>query len=119
MDKDGNVVDVTTTVNLAAEYYGSVGTLNGGFYPYQQQQHQLFGVVNINFGPDWEFNAGLGNGWTRATDHLIVFGVDMPFMTEKYLRKLCARIEPGRGVVPIIEDRAEPLTALQRPAHRW
>jgi hypothetical protein len=64
-------VDVTTTVNLAAEYYGSVGTLNGGFYPYQQQQHQLFGVVNINFGPDWEFNAGLGNGWTRATDHLI------------------------------------------------
>jgi molybdopterin-guanine dinucleotide biosynthesis protein A len=47
-----------------------------------------------------------------ATDHLLVLGIDMPFMTEKYLRKLCARIEPGRGVVPIIDDRAEPLAAL-------
>ncbi len=64
-------VDVTRKINLAAEYYGSVGTLSAGFYPYEQQQHQLFGAVNLDFGPMWEFNAGLGNGWTRATDHLI------------------------------------------------
>jgi len=36
----------------------------------------------------------------------------MPFMTEKYLRFLCSQIEPGRGVLPKIDDRAEPLAAI-------
>jgi len=62
--------DVTPFVNVAAEYYGSVGPLRG-FDPVQAQQHQLFGAVNLNFGPHWEFNAGLGEGFTRGTDHLI------------------------------------------------
>ena len=44
--------------------------------------------------------------------HLLALAVDMPFMTEKFLRYLCEQIEPGCGVLPKIESRAEPLTAI-------
>jgi molybdopterin-guanine dinucleotide biosynthesis protein A len=72
---------------------------------------------DVDFVPDDQPSRGPFSGIAAtlvriATDHLLVLGIDMPFMTEKYLRKLCNRIEPGRGVVPIIGDRAEPLAAL-------
>ena len=44
--------------------------------------------------------------------HLLALAVDMACMDEKYLRLLCDRIEPGRGVVPKIDNRAEPLAAI-------
>jgi molybdopterin-guanine dinucleotide biosynthesis protein A len=44
--------------------------------------------------------------------HLLALAIDMPFITEKYLRFLCGQIEPGRGVLPKIDDRAEPLAAV-------
>lgn len=44
--------------------------------------------------------------------HLLALAIDMPFMTEKYLRFLCSQIEPGRGVLPKIDNRAEPLAAI-------
>jgi len=47
-----------------------------------------------------------------TTGHLLVLGIDMPFMTETYLRNLCGRVETGRGIVPVIENRAEPLAAI-------
>jgi hypothetical protein len=37
-----------------------------------QTQQQLFFATNVDFGPDWEFNLGLGAGMTRETDHSIV-----------------------------------------------
>ena len=46
------------------------------------------------------------------TKHLLALAVDMPFMTEKYLRFLCGQIEPGSGVLPKIDNRAEPLAAI-------
>ena len=46
------------------------------------------------------------------TAHLLALAIDMPFMTENFLRSLCDKIEPGRGVVPKIDDRAEPLAAI-------
>jgi molybdopterin-guanine dinucleotide biosynthesis protein A len=46
------------------------------------------------------------------TSHLLVLAIDMPFMSEAYLHSLCDRIEPGRGVLPMIGDRAEPLAAI-------
>lgn len=46
------------------------------------------------------------------TTHLLALAIDMPFMTEKFLRYLCAKIEAGRGVVPKIDNRAEPLAAI-------
>jgi molybdopterin-guanine dinucleotide biosynthesis protein A len=44
--------------------------------------------------------------------HLLALAIDMPFMTENFLRYLCEHIEPGRGVLPTIENRAEPLAAI-------
>ncbi len=46
------------------------------------------------------------------TTHLLALAVDMPFMTEEYLKLLCSQIEPRRGVIPKIEDRFEPLAAI-------
>ena len=46
------------------------------------------------------------------TGHLLVLAIDMPFMSENYLRYLCDHIEPGTGVVPTIDNRAEPLAAI-------
>lgn len=73
--------------------------------------------ADIEFVPDEGISRGPLSGiaatlWRMTTDHLIVLGVDMPFVAGKYLRKLCDQIEFGRGMVPIIEDRAEPLAAV-------
>src|SRR5215471_13183839 len=46
------------------------------------------------------------------TAHLLTLAIDMPFMNENYLRSMCDAIEPGRGVVAQIDDRAEPLAAI-------
>jgi molybdenum cofactor guanylyltransferase len=47
-----------------------------------------------------------------STSHLLALAIDMPWMSNKYLEFLCAQIEPGRGVVPKIGDRVEPLAAI-------
>ena len=44
--------------------------------------------------------------------HLLVLAIDMPLMREAYLQSLCVQIEPGRGLLPMIEGRAEPLAAI-------
>jgi molybdopterin-guanine dinucleotide biosynthesis protein A len=46
------------------------------------------------------------------TAHLLALAIDMPFMSESYLHYLCDQIEPGTGVVPTIDSRAEPLAAI-------
>ena len=53
-----------------------------------------------------------------ATDHLLALAIDMPLMTEQYLRLLLNLIAPGRGVLPTIGDRAEPLAAIYPEAAR-
>ena len=63
-------LDVLPRVALGIEYYGSVGPL-GSFQPRDQQQHQLFPTVDLDLGPEWEFNFGVGVGLTPTTDHLI------------------------------------------------
>src|SRR5438094_10382963 len=47
---------------------------------------------------------------THST-HLLALAIDMPFMTEKFLRHLCDQIEPRIGAVPKIDNRADPLAA--------
>jgi molybdopterin-guanine dinucleotide biosynthesis protein A len=47
-----------------------------------------------------------------CTTHLLVLAVDMPLMSEEYLRHLCDKIEPYVGVVPRIHGSAEPLAAI-------
>ena len=44
--------------------------------------------------------------------HLLALAIDMPFMHDVYLRSLCDQIKPGRGVLPMIAGRAEPLGAI-------
>jgi len=46
------------------------------------------------------------------TKHLLALAIDMPFMTQEYLKFLCDQIGPGRGVLPKIDNRAEPLAAI-------
>jgi molybdenum cofactor guanylyltransferase len=46
------------------------------------------------------------------TDCLLVLAVDMPFITQSHLKKLCDRAKPGVGAVPVVNGRAEPLAAV-------
>ena len=62
--------DVSKVVALGLEYYGSTGPFFR-YDPYQEQQHQLFIATDLNFDPNWEFNAGYGQGFTNATDKSI------------------------------------------------
>lgn len=61
---------VTKIVAAGFEYYGSLGPLNE-FFPLQDQQHQLFAAVDLNWSPDWELNFGYGLGFTQSTDNAI------------------------------------------------
>ena len=63
--------DITRKIAGGIEYYGSLGPLRG-FDPVQKQQHQLFPAIDVNLGPDWEFNFGVGWGLTESTDRLTV-----------------------------------------------
>jgi hypothetical protein len=62
--------DLTKRVAAGLEYYGSVGPATD-FLPLRDQQHQLFPAIDLNLGPKWEFNFGVGVGVTASTDHLI------------------------------------------------
>src|SRR5207245_5072318 len=46
------------------------------------------------------------------TDHLLALAVDTPFMTVSQLRDLCDLATNGVGVIPMIDGRAEPLSAI-------
>jgi hypothetical protein len=63
--------DVTKKVNFGLEYYGALGPVTG-FDPVAQQQQQIIPAVDLDLGPDWEFNFGVGVGITHGTDHLLV-----------------------------------------------
>jgi hypothetical protein len=64
--------DATSKVNVGVEYYGALGSTRGGLDALGDQEHVLYGVVNLDFGPDWEFNAGYGQGLTHAGDRRVV-----------------------------------------------
>jgi molybdenum cofactor guanylyltransferase len=73
--------------------------------------------AEVKFVPDAQPSRGPLSGIAASlpqitTGHLLVLAIDMPFMTEGYLREFCQRLEPGRGVVPIIGNRAEPVAAI-------
>jgi len=63
--------DFTKKIAGGLEYYGSSGSITG-FDPLKDQQQQFFPTIDVDFGPQWEFNFGVGVGATRSTDHLIV-----------------------------------------------
>ncbi len=63
--------DFTKKIAGGLEYYASYGPLSG-FDALRNQQQQFFPAIDVDFGPQWEFNFGVGVGTTRSTDHLIV-----------------------------------------------
>ena len=44
--------------------------------------------------------------------HLLVLAIDMPSITDSYLRNMWALAEPGKGVMPVMNSRPEPLAAI-------
>jgi molybdopterin-guanine dinucleotide biosynthesis protein A len=46
------------------------------------------------------------------TSHLLALGIDLPNMTAEHLRQLVSTIESGRGVIPVKEERFEPVCAM-------
>ncbi|MDQ6704474.1 MAG: transporter, partial [Acidobacteriota bacterium] len=63
--------DLTKRINAGLEYYGSLGPVTG-FDPFRDQQQQIIPAIDLNLGPNWEFNFGVGVGVTHSTDHLLV-----------------------------------------------
>ena len=63
--------DVTKVVALGLEYYGSTGPFFH-YDPIKQQDHQLFVATDLNVDPKWEFNGGIGYGFTSNSDRAIV-----------------------------------------------
>lgn len=63
--------DFTKRIAGGLEYYASYGPLTG-FDSLREQQQQFFPTIDVDFGPDWEFNFGVGIGTTASTDHLII-----------------------------------------------
>jgi hypothetical protein len=63
--------DITRKINAGFEYYGSLGRVTG-FDPLRDQQQQIIPCVDLNLGPEWEFNFGVGVGVTSGTDHLLI-----------------------------------------------
>jgi molybdopterin-guanine dinucleotide biosynthesis protein A len=73
--------------------------------------------VDVEFVSDKQPSRGPVSGIAAAlsrikSGHLLALAIDIPFMSDAYLRGLCLRIEVGRGVIPMIEKRAEPLVAI-------
>jgi molybdenum cofactor guanylyltransferase len=72
---------------------------------------------DLTFVPDEAPSRGPLSGLAATlarirSSHLLVLAIDMPFMNEDHLRYLCQKIEPARGVLPMIGNRAESLAAI-------
>jgi hypothetical protein len=62
---------VAKRISAGLEYYGGLGPVTG-FAPLREQSQQFIPVIDVDFGPNWEFNLGVGWGVTQATDRLLV-----------------------------------------------
>jgi hypothetical protein len=56
---------------MGIEYYGDLGSLTG-FDPLHQQIQAIFPALDLNLGPNWEFNFAPGFGLTGSTDHFLI-----------------------------------------------
>jgi hypothetical protein len=61
--------DITKRILAGWEYYGSWGPITD-FSPLHDQQQQVFPAIDVDLGPEWEFNFGVGIGATASTDQL-------------------------------------------------
>ena len=63
--------DLTSKIAGGVEYYAALGPLRG-FYPFQEQKQQIFPVIDLKLGSDWDCNFGVGFGLTDQTDRIVV-----------------------------------------------
>jgi Putative MetA-pathway of phenol degradation len=63
--------DVTKKVTLGFEYYSDVGAILG-FDPLKQQLQAIYPALDLNLGPNWEFNFAPGFGLTPGTDRFLI-----------------------------------------------
>jgi hypothetical protein len=63
--------DLLKKVAVGLEYYGSYGPATD-WDPLREQEQQFVPAIDVDFGPNWEFNFGVGVGVTQATDHLLI-----------------------------------------------
>ena len=66
--------DVTKRVSAGLEYYASYGPLTS-FDPLHDQMQQILPAVDVDLGPRWELNFGVGLGVTSGTDRLLIKGI--------------------------------------------
>ena len=81
------------------------------------QNNPAWRPLDVEFVPDEGVSRGPLSGIVATlskmdTEHLLVLGIDMPFMTAGYLKQLGARAQREAGVVCVIDGRAEPLAAV-------
>ncbi len=91
--------NVTKKLSTGFEYYGSVGPITG-FDAVGLQQNQLVPTIDYDFGPNWEFNAGIGVGITHSTDHLLlkmIIGRRFRFITPQMPQALRRLMTPGNS----------------------
>ena len=62
---------ISRRLNAGLEYYGALGPVTG-FDRLREQGQQLLPCIDLDLGPNWEFNFGVGVGLTPSTDHLLV-----------------------------------------------
>jgi len=64
--------DITRRVTFGFEYYGDVGSFSYGFDPLHEQLQAIYPALDLNLGPNWEFNFAPGFGLTGSTDHFLI-----------------------------------------------
>jgi molybdenum cofactor guanylyltransferase len=72
---------------------------------------------SLNWVPDATPNIGPLGGLVSClrrctSEWLLVLAVDLPRMTAQFARELVDARQPGKGIVPVVKSRFEPLVAL-------
>jgi hypothetical protein len=62
---------ISKKTDIALEWYSGYGQVQD-INPWDQQHQVLFIATNIDFGNNWEFNAGVGYGLNSSTDRWIL-----------------------------------------------
>ncbi|MGA2405245.1 MAG: hypothetical protein ABSF81_00655 [Bacteroidales bacterium] len=62
---------INRKADLRLEWYSGYGPVQN-IVPWEQQHQVLFVATNIDFGNNWEFNAGIGRGLNSTTDPWII-----------------------------------------------
>jgi hypothetical protein len=92
---------------LGLEYYTDLGR-PGSFFPFEQQSHQLFGVVDFKVG-DVDIDFGLGYGLTPGSDRFIAK------MILTYALPVAGKPEESAGMKapPTLKASMRPASAVQ------